>query len=324
MGLAEGGGICMSSLTIIYLVILFLLIAALMLLRFFAKEEITNIASLFWLIWCWGYVIRWRLKFAFQNNIGQTAAWFIFLGSFYIFLEFLIISIRYLAGSNEGKPDAALISLPHLPVQIEVILLFFATIVLIHHWREWKLRKKEASTPPVVNEIIFEWRKYAKNGEIDDNGRLELFNKSMKLASELLVEGQKKQEIAVTVMRMNEAGDQLVTARAYPPNTPNIDRNLVLPINESAAGVAYKSKAPIYIPSTRHRAGINMKTFRSAGLAYFPIDGKDPGPSLMCVPLLDGDKVIAILNIYSNRRNAFEPLDFSIMALIGTVLLDEI
>ncbi|MNP00494.1 hypothetical protein D3C76_922860 [compost metagenome] len=314
----------MSSITITCLVILFLLIATLMLLRFFAKEEITNIASLFWLIWCWGYVIRWRLKFAFQNNIGQTAAWFIFLGSFYIFLEFLIISIRYLAGSNEGEPDAALISLPHLPVQIEVILLFFATIVLIHHWREWKLRKKEASTPPVVNEIIGEWRKHSKREAVDDNSKLELFNKSMKLASGLLVEGRKKQEVTITIMRAGEVHDQLLTSRAYPPNTPNIYRDLVLSIKDSAAGAAYKSKSPIYIPSTRHRAGINMRTFRSAGLAYLPIEGKDLGPSLMCVPLLDDDKVIAILNVSSNRRNAFEPLDFSIMALIGTVLLDEI
>lgn len=310
---------------IVYLVVAALLIVAVFLFARFAKEELMVVASLFWLIWCWGYIIRWRLKFAFQNNIGQTAGWLVLVGSFYIFLEFLIISIRFLMGMGEGNSSAKLISLPHLPIQVEIILLILAVIVLIHHWREWKSRKKETSIPLVLNKIFFEWRKNAKREMTDENSRLELFNSSMKLASELLIESRKKQEITITIMKADETNDQLLTSKAYPPNSPNIKNGLVdLSIRDSAAGVAYKSKSPIYIPSTRHRAGINMKTFQNAGLAYLPIDGKDLGLSLMCVPLIDDDKVIAILNVSSSRKNAFEPLDFYIMALVGAVLLDEI
>jgi hypothetical protein len=114
-------------------------------LGWYLRDELKGLRDLAWLAWCWIYVIRWRLRSGLQTVFGQTAAGFLLAGSFYIFLELVLVTFHLLLGhepQTAGEGDIAratvrlLPAIPALPTWADVILVVVAGLVFGHHWQE--------------------------------------------------------------------------------------------------------------------------------------------------------------------------------------------
>lgn len=293
-----------------------------------------NIGYGLWQLWCWFYCIRWRVRHGLQGFWGQTAAGVLLSGSFYIFVELagaLAREVFHQSGGSEG-PEASeglgrmLVFLPALkapPLWAEILLVALAAAVLRHHFHEWKLRKREAVVPGELTELIPICRPFLVAGSaLSEEKRGEFFAKAMEGMVRILKNGRKKHVISVSLTTFSEDRGTLVVAYVFPDKSPAVDADTVLAPNEGAAGKVFEIKEAIYVPSTRHLAGINMKTYQTAGLLFAKREGIDPGPSLICVPIKRDSTVSAVINVSSNKRNAFGPLDVAVVRLVAVLLAD--
>src|SRR5215471_9176162 len=116
-------------------------------------DAVRDISALFWLIWCYVYAMRWRVRFWFQSKVGRTTSGILFFGSFFIVLE-LVVGVLHALGkrnhADAGGPDdflaqfsfvGQLLSWLELPWWVEPVLVVLAVFVLVHHYREWRLRE---------------------------------------------------------------------------------------------------------------------------------------------------------------------------------------
>ncbi|MGH9313732.1 MAG: hypothetical protein ACRD1S_11115 [Vicinamibacterales bacterium] len=307
----------------------------------YLRDEIKGIWSLVWLIWCWVQAMYWRLRFGLQTVFGQTAAGVLLAGSFYVLLELFVTLVRFLRAEghvdkadSEGVVARTLALLPAVeapPIWVEAMLLALAVLVFLHHWHEWKLRRREAATPSALAGLIDKCKPLLHSGASStDSDKQKLFETTMEAITTLLRIGRtgrwfrKDQDICISITALDHADTtKLAVICVFPTTTPLIDKNAKLSTTQSAAGKSYEKKVPIYVPSTRHLGGINMKTYRTVGLIFEDVAATDPGPSLMCVPVLKDSNVTAVINVSSSKRNAFGPLDFGIVSIAAAVLADE-
>jgi hypothetical protein len=269
--------------------------------------------------------MRWRVRFRLQGIVGQTAAGVLLTGSFFIFLELALGIIHYVSGREHesgGVDDILGQFLPsfELPFWAEAVLVLLAALIVRHHWYEWKLRKREAAVPRGLTKLIDGTRSFLRLEHLTDDQKSEFFEKTMQVITEVLTIGREKRHFNVSMMTINVNQNELVITHAYPEhNRGYVGERLVL--DKSAAGSAYGRGVPIYVPSTRHLACIDMKTYQSVGLVFAEGPKMDSGPSLMCIPVLkQPGNIIAILNVSCDARNAFSPIDFDISG-VATALL---
>lgn len=293
-----------------------------------------DMANLLWLFWCWICTIRWRLYFDIKNAVARTAAGVLLVGSFYIFLELTIVIINLLTTSASASPCPSIDNkkiehvqnlLPHiyeLPIQGDLILVALAAIVFFHHWHHWKLGEREATMPLVLANVIGRWRTSFANGPLTEDKKRELFEAATNDLLQILRVGRKSNiSFTVSLAKVGANGKLFTITRYFPgPALPGIIGTTL--DEKSAAGRCFRERVPIYVPSTRHRGGINTKTFRITGIDYYPIDGVDIGPSLMCLPIVNSGQITGILNVSAGRTNAFEPLDFKVAGLIAILLAE--
>ncbi|MBL8269064.1 GAF domain-containing protein [Steroidobacter sp.] len=145
--------------------------------------------------------------------------------------------------------------------------------------------------------------------------------------------GRKKHEFFLSIMKQRPGAQRLFTTHVYPKGTVKIDLSQELPLEisedglpNSAAGACFLRNSVIYVPSTRHLSGIEItgvekKDLRPIGLVYKPIK-IEPGPSLLCVPVIKSGVVAAVLNISSSKRDAFMVEDVDIGRLVAALLHD--
>jgi hypothetical protein len=297
------------------------LLIILTVLGWFLRDELRGGWDAVWLVWCWIYAMRWRVRFRLQGIVGQTAAGVLLTGSFFIFLELAISALHYVSG-REHESDGFLAQfLPsvELPDWGDAVLVLLAVLVLKHHWHEWKLRKREAAVPAGLTKLIVDTRSFLRLVHPAEDQRAEFFEKTMRVITEVLTVGREKRRFNISMMTVDVNKKELVITHAYPAhNQTYVGQQLAL--ERSAAGTAYGRGVPIYVPSTRHLAGINMKTYRSVGLVFAEGPTVDSGPSLMCIPVLtEQGNIVAILNVSCDAQNAFSPIDFDISGVAAAL-----
>jgi hypothetical protein len=153
-------------------------IAALLLLaRSTCPEEWERISELLWLIWCWIYTIRWRMRFAWRTATGQTAGGFLFFASLYVVLELTLAVVSALT-EEAGGPPVRIPYIPHvpriarLPLWAELVVILVAILVLRHHWREWNIKVRESHVPESLHNLITQCRRYLRKPDLNSNRSL--------------------------------------------------------------------------------------------------------------------------------------------------------
>jgi GAF domain-containing protein len=151
----------------------------------------------------------------------------------------------------------------------------------------------------------------------------ETFLEEMMTRIKAVLEVASKRRIALSLMRLD--GDDLVIKFVCPKYDKDLDSNLKLRLGQGGAGVAYRDGIPVYIPSTHHLVGINLKTSAPTGETYKAAtekkeDKKEAYRSLLCVPVFGGNGIVGVLNVSSSKRASFYPLDFKIAKLAAALV----
>lgn len=203
-------------------------IAALLLLaRSTCPEEWERISELLWLIWCWIYTIRWRMRFAWRTATGQTAGGFLFFASLYVVLELTLAVVSALT-EEAGGPPVRIPYIPHvpriarLPLWAELVVILVAILVLRHHWREWNIKVRESHVPESLHNLITQCRRYLRKPDLNSNDTDELLRFVIGAIESLLKIGRKKHVLVFCIVRPNNAMDALNVVFVHPPNTPKI------------------------------------------------------------------------------------------------------
>ncbi|HEV7306476.1 hypothetical protein [Ensifer sp.] len=301
-------------------------------LRRYFPEEFEGIRTLCWLVWCWIYVIRFRIRFWLQSVFGQTASGVLFVASAYILFEVLLAFLRLVTHQSAehapgeatetpqglwGRVISSLPVLPILPFWVDVVIVVLALLVVRHHWKEWRIRGREATMPAEMAALLASSRAYLRSGRVD---KKTFFDLVMETTTKILGVGRKNKTFCFSMMEVDEASGSMSVVCAYPPAFYEDVKDARLSVERSAAGASYKKQAPIYIPSTKHLAGINMSTYRCVGLIFDYSVDLDKHPSLMCIPVISEGKTRAIINVSCGGKRAFVPIDFYIVMFSAALL----
>jgi hypothetical protein len=292
-------------------------------------ELLTGFRQLMWLGWCWIYIMRWRARFYFRSGAGQTALSLLLTGSLFVFLELVLAAFHLISGTTHGSPTDEILHRilsytpeVEMPLWAELLAVVIAAWVLWHHWEEWKLRNRESAVPTGLARLIVDAKPFLQMKEPKDADIEQYFERSMKTTAEVLAVGRKRNvSFTFSMMLIDEGAEELAIALTYPAGKNYAGQRLSKA--KSAAGRAWQLNAPIYVPSTKHLGGINMKTYRAVGLVYDnKADTPDVGPSLICIPVTVGPSTVAILNVSCNVLNAFSPSDVQIANVAATLQAD--
>lgn len=285
------------------------------------RDELRDIARLSWLIWCWLYAIRWRIRFGLRTALGKTAAGIVLAGSGYVVLETLVAVARH---SSHYPSIAEQLNIPELPLWSEAVLVILAILLLRNHFKEWRASSREARIAPGIEKALDVALPELRKATLTEAELETLCTSVLREVVEILQVGRGREEIVATiVVRKADNSAMLQTRFVYPVGTPRVDKAVELEIANSASGKCMAIQTSIYVPSTRHLGGINMKTYRSAGLVYAAIP-TEPGRCLICVPIFSNTVVTAVLNVTSTKTNAFQPEDAGIAGLGAKILSDRL
>lgn len=304
-----------------------------------------QLASILWKIWGLLFALRWRAQFSIRYLFVSTTLGILLLGGFYLCAELLFALVN---GFKKELPelysqmDIAFSSkLPFLhawlikirmpqvheiPFKVELGLFLLAVLMFRHHLREfWASRRREA-VPPALEELFLEFDKFRKTTPTPaKESFLEVLLKKMKE----VLDKKSKRDIQFSVMEEEELPDKMgglkksgfLQITFLPANSP-LDKNLRLRVGEGGAGKAYDKKAAIYIPSVRHRVGIDLDNEESVGVTYVKGAGTRKLRSILSVPILANAKqdAVAVITASSKRRNGFYPEDFEIVRLAAAII----
>ena len=217
-----------------------------------------------WLIWCWIQAIYWRIRFGLQSFFGQTAAGVLLAGSFVVFLELLLATVRFLRAEEHAGDSgsmgvvaetlALLPTVPAPPLWVDAILLVLAGLVFLYHYHEWKLRRREAAAPSGLARLIEKCKPLLHLGTpLSDADKQNLFETTMQEITSLLRIGRerkrfrrKEQVISISITAVDHADKtKLAVIAVFPTVTTLIDKKAKLSRNQSAAGASYEKQVPI-------------------------------------------------------------------------------
>jgi hypothetical protein len=224
--------------------------------------------------------------------------------------------------------------MPHLremPFKLEAGLFVLALFTFRHHLKEFLASRRREAVPPALEEVFLEFDKFRDNPTPDvaaKNDFLEILMRKLKdvldsknnhdVAFGLLEEEQVPDG---NTMKMKKTG--ILTVSFLPVNSP-LDRSLRIPIGKGGAGKAFDAKVAIYIPSVRHRIGIDLDNEKSVGLTYLAPQGKPKykARSILSVPVLVNSKqdAIAVIAVSSRKRKTFWDADFEIVRLAASII----
>lgn len=290
------------------------------------RKFVIDIGSVLWGVWCWLYPVRWKLKAWSLNKFTNSVIGVLLGASIYFVFEFLMDIGRYLIVSDEASPRRSFFrgvvgSLPHLhtPLWLELTALVLALVLVVHHWNEWRSRVKRFEVPGIVESCLLELDRLRTPGTNQCTLKAaSTFLDFVMTKMKVQLEDDGNRRVEFSLMKLDDAG-ALVIAYFFPSDS-SIQGNLKLRIGEGGAGVAFKHKNAIYVPSTTHKMGINVDTNRTIGPIYKPDETPTPIRSVFCVPVFRNGEVAGVLNVVSTERSAFNALQLRICKLTGAIV----
>jgi hypothetical protein len=284
--------------------------------------ELSQCFVALWTAWCFLVTIWWKIKFVLRSFFAQSALFVLLIASSYVVLELAVASLRHVGAiPSEGRAGRLLTLLseaPSLPMPIDAILLLIAALIVRHHWKEWKISRRQSAVPRVVEELLLEFDQFRKQAPITVDMRLEFIGRTFE-RFKMLLDTRSKRNVAMSLMDAASGQAGHLGVALFKPDDAEFDRALQLPVGAGGAGKAYKDGVPIYIPSVRHLVGINCDTLESLGITYRPGSNAESFSSLLSVPVLVGNSSVAVVVFASKQRSAFDPEDFEIASLAAAL-----
>jgi hypothetical protein len=290
--------------------------AVLAAIAWFGRDELVEVGGALWTAWCFLFTLGWRIRSKLRNTFAKSALAVLMVASFYLSIEFALVLVHK-SGLFIGKPVLRLglavpAEMPEIPIQYEIASLVLAVLMFRHHWKEWKIARRQSAVPQRVEGLLIAFNEYLKDGGGKDPSKRANFLDNEALGKiKALMDTKTRRNVAISIMEEARKGAPLAVTFTHPPTAP-IDKTFTVPVGKGGAGKAYDQKVPIYIPSIRHLVGINGETLRSVGVTYEPSADKKNFRSLLSVPVMAKANVIAVLTFSSRRRGAFDPEDFEI------------
>jgi hypothetical protein len=288
---------------------------------------VVTVGGILWGIRCWLYTMRWKLKIWSLHKAFNTVIGVLLVASIWVIIEIVLTALRVLTEpdvlDNPNRLSALrpLRVIPHFhpPMWMELVLLILAIVMVWHHWSEWKLRKQNFEMPRITAKLLLELDKARSPGSNLCTPEAEqIFLDSLMTEMKKRLGATDKKRVEFSLMALNRQ-EELVTLFVHPYGG-SLKGNMVLKREEGGAGTAYKTKSAIYIPSTKHRMGINVDTNKTMGPIYKPDPTPTPVRCLFCVPIFSNGGVVAVLNIVSTKRSAFSAMQLDIGRLIAAII----
>ena len=267
------------------------------------RNQFAELFKVFWFLWCLFRTLLWKLRFRLRHGVLETTTVVVLSASIFLLIEFALGPLRRLL---EGGSLGPVPQLHGLPIEGELAVLALAALLVRHHFREWRQLRQRWSLPAAVKALL-EKLEPVRAAPAPEK-RNEFLKSLMDEVSTVLKSG-KCGEIAATVM--DKQSERWTVTYKFPPDT-KLDDKVTLGVEEGGAGAAAKKGVVIYIPSTPHLVGIDMKDYETLGVTYTQVNKDDPFKSLICVPVYNDGKVTSVLNIASQKSRAFSLHDIGI------------
>jgi len=279
-----------------------------------APDEVAKIYAQLWGVWCWTYVIRWKLKMASLHKVVSTFLGVLFAASFYVVIEVGLTCINILLSEPWHLPNL------HAPRWLEILLLLLSLIMVRHHWREWKHRRLNADMPQILERVlrILDKDRSKGGGSWTSKTRETYLDETLMKEMKLVLERDSKRVVAFSIMEPNTEGE-LAIIYSYPKNSP-FQGNFRLKSDEGAAGAAYTRRNSIYVPSTMHLMAIDIEKNETIGQIYKPDPADSPFHCVLCVPIISNTGAVTVLNISCTEVSSFDLFEFSIGRLMAVII----
>lgn len=282
------------------------------------RETLTAVGAALWAAWCWGYILRWKIKSWSLHKAFNSVLGVLMIASIYFVIETSIAIMRFLADADrvdsKGRPlppNFWVLPHIHLPLWVELILLLLALFMVWHYWTDWRQRSQNREMPRVARNLLVRLDQARTPGKNTcSRSARTVFLEELMARMKERISADDKREVWLSLMEETQNGNLAVTF--VHPNDHEKKGNLGLRLNEGGAGVAFSTKSVIYIPSTKHRMGINVDTLKPIGLIFKPDPASSALRCLLCVPVIIQGKVVAILNVACNRPSAFNPFQLDL------------
>ena len=302
--------------------------------------------SILWTIWGLLFAFRWRVQYAVRYIFVSTALGFLALGGFYLcaelafavtsglrsdlprFYQSLVALSLRIPQLHDWLAKTRMPQVPELPFRIEAVLFLIALLTLRHHWHEFKASRRREAIPPALEELFLEFDKFRKQNPV---AAKEIFFEILLKKMKEVLEKNTRRDVAFSIMEAEEAPDPknpqgkvktgFLKITFLPKDSP-LDRTLRLEFDAGGAGRAYRKKVSIYIPSVRHRIGIDLEHEKSVGVTYKKGPNDERLRSILSVPVLVSATrdPVAVISVSSKKHNAFRPEDFEIVSLAAAIV----
>jgi hypothetical protein len=305
-----------------------------------------------WAIWGLGFALRWRFQFAIRYLFARTTLGVLALSTLYLLAELGVALVRgfkrelpemythLIAPLSSHYPAVHAwlnnIQMPHIheiPFKLDIVLFILAWLMFRHHRQEFFASMRREAVPPALEEVFLEFDKFRDNPTPDSTTKenfLEILMRKLKDVLDDKAKHKTKRDVAFALFEEEKVTDAKGTttktgnlAISFLPDKSPLDKGLKIPIGKGGAGKAFEAKVAIYIPSVRHRIGIDLDNKKSVGLIYFA--HKNPqhrARSILSVPVLVNSKkdVIAVVAVSSEQRKTFRDADFEIVRLAASIV----
>lgn len=264
--------------------------------------------SFVWFQWCILYTWVWRGQFKMRHFLARSG----------LSVLFVLSAIVVAEGALDLLKVPALIIYTHIPLWIDPIALIIAVFLAVNHFHEWRLARREMEVPRILEGVLVKCRSCFQANLLLVPDEQTKYVCILMDEFKALLETKAKGRITLALMKATNGG-RLSTIHTSPATSP-VNRELKFAKGQGAAGKAYQENTMIYVPSTRHRVGITVETFRPVGLTYILSGTEGTFRSLLCVPVVPSPTVFLVINVLSGKRRAFSPLDFDIAQLAAAFI----
>lgn len=303
------------TIIVVVLVVCALLAAA----AWFGKDELGEAGEALWTAWCYVFLLGWRIRLKLRNVFAQSALVVLLVTSCYLSIEFALTLVQKfgstLPNNVVGRSSVPFPEVSEIPLPYEIASLILALLTSVHHWKEWKISRRQSAVPRAVEGLLLQSDQFLRDGAKKDTAKKSAHFEQFMEKIKALMDTKSDRDVAISIMEREAKEDAPLAVTFIHPATAPIDKEFKVLVGKGVAGKAYEKRAPVYVPSARHFVGINGETLRSEGLTYVPSEDKKTFRSLLSVPVIVGTDVFAVLTFSSRKRSAFDPEDFEIARL---------
>jgi hypothetical protein len=309
-----------------------------------------QLAGILWTLWGLGFALRWRLQFAVRYTLFASATFVLLVSSFYLCAELaetLAHGFKAELPTLYARLDAFLCSnvpalhewlstfeMPHIreiPFSLDIVLFVLALVLARHHLHGFRESLRREALAPALEQLFLEFDKFRKAHPTPDRPQKDTFLETLTKEMKEVLDKESKRDVAFSLMEKekglvddekgNKVEVELLKITFLPKDSP-LNKTFTLRIGEGGAGKAYERKVGIYIPSVRHRIGIDLDHQRSVGVTYQKSPDKKKFGSILSVPVLVNSRTdaIAVVSVSSRKRKAFWHADFDVVRLMASII----